>query len=143
MKKLLILFAVIYNINVIYATPPKSIRQSVIKFLLKRTELPQQSDDYEYKNCVRIFDLSTDRQINNPTVGIFRFCTCSAHTKFYIIIAEDNRSKILTLQSLDEDLTKIIHYTEKRDISASTTLKYIKNTILLYQWNKNIDRVTE
>jgi hypothetical protein len=143
MKKLLILLALCYCVNIVYATDPQSIRQRIVEFLLKRTELPENANDHEYKNCVRIFDLSTDQLINNPKIGVFRFCTCSAHAKFYIIIAGDKQSQILTLQFLDEDLTKIISYAEKRNIPVSITLKYIKNAILLYQWNEKINHILE
>ena len=143
MKKLLILLIMSYSINIVYAIPPKSIRKDIVDFLLKRRELPQQSNDLNYKNCIRIFNLATDQQIKNPTVGIFRFCTCSAHTKFYIVIAENNQVQILTLQFLDQDLMKIISYAQKKDMSSDIILVYIKNAILLYQWNVRIDRISE
>ena len=143
MKKLLILLALSYSVNIVHAKNPQDIRQSVIEYLLKRAELPKNSNDHEYKNCVRIFDLSTDKKVNNPTSGVFRFCTCSTHTKFYIIIAWNKQFQILPLQSLDEDLTKIISYGARMNISASITLKYIKNAILLYQWNEKVDHITD
>jgi len=137
-RTIIMLFAFIYCFNGIRAINPESVSHIIIDYLIKKGDLPENKHESDLTKRVLIYDLFTNKEAGTKTEGVFRFCILSDHSKSYIIIAENNKYKILNLEYLDKDLLNIISYAKRKKLPSTIILEYIRNAILLYQWNQHV-----
>lgn len=137
-RTIILLFGLIYCFNEIHAINPKSVSHIIIDYLIKKRDLPENKHENDLANRVLIYDLFTNKEAGKKTEGVFRFRMLSDHSKSYIIIAESSQYKILKLEHLDKDLLDIISYAKRAKLSSAIILVYVRNAILLYQWNQNV-----
>jgi hypothetical protein len=114
----------------------KEIKDTVINFLIKSKQLSDTSNFTQNGYNIGLYEILNDEKTKINDYGVFQFSTFSSHSLSYILLYDKDQCEILDTQDISTVLLKLILFLKNNFVSNEFIVKYVKNTILLYENNE-------
>ncbi len=139
LKQVSLIFMVLFIIScdneVKQNTKEISIKDTALKFLIKKGELKKNPSTGKFYENILIKELVSDVTIDNNSDGVYRLGTHESHSKEYVLFKLYNDIRIIETDSFSTSIQNLFDFFNSQELDKNTRSIYIKKLIELNKSN--------